>query len=459
MDGLTAGLDYALTYVENDPSTSIIAPSGTIDDVDNSDFTRDDIVLTGGQIDDVFTVGALPPGIAASVVPAEAATGLTAPATVTIELTGVASISDYRTAIRNIGFLNLSDAPSTATRTVTVTASDGAETSLLATTTIDVLAVNDDPVTQADTGLNFDEDMSITLTPASLLANDSDPEGDAMTIVSVQDAVNGTVAFNGAGDIVFVSDPDYFGTASFTYTVEDGLGGSTVQGVNLVVNSINDATTITLDTTSGDGNYATGYIENGPGLPVVSPTITLQDVDHTTLESATVVLNNGQIGDMLEHGTLPGGIVASVSPAGALTAPGPITITLSNTASLADYRSALQLVTYRSDSDAPSVVDRDLSIFVNDGIDDSNVGTTTISVTAVNDTPIANDDNAINFDEDTSRIILPAELLGNDVDPDNDTVTIVSVQSAINGSAVLNGDGARLKFPFDPESVSLDNEC
>ncbi|MEP4292305.1 MAG: tandem-95 repeat protein, partial [Rhizobiaceae bacterium] len=440
LNGLQPGIDNTITYIENDPATSMFLLTGTVIDVDNANLTGADIVLTGGQIDDVFNFGTLPAGISATLVPAEAATGLTAPATVTIQLTGTASVADYEIALRGIGFSNLSDLPDTTPRSVAITATDGLETSLVATATINVQQVNDVPDTVDDGLFTFDEDTSLTIAPATLLANDSDKDGEALTIISVQSPINGSVITDGFGDFVFTPNPNYFGPASFTYTVEDESGATRVQLVRLDVTSVNDAPVITLDTGSGDGNYAFTYTENDPATDIVAATLDLQDIDHANLASATVTLTNGQVGDLLEHGTMPAGITASIVPPTALTSAGPITVALSGSAPLADYEAALKLVTYRSMSEAPSVVNRTLSISVNDGDDDSNVGTTTVTVIAVNDAPIAADDNSLTLNEDSARIILPSELLANDIDPDFDTISIVSVQSPVNGTVVLNGD-------------------
>ncbi len=76
---------------------------------------------------------------------------------------------------------------------------------------------------------------AITIDPATLLANDSDPDGDAISGVSVQDAVNGTVAFDG-GNIIFTPAEGYVGDASFTYTITDGNGAEDTATVSLQVN-------------------------------------------------------------------------------------------------------------------------------------------------------------------------------------------------------------------------------
>ncbi|MGI9367085.1 MAG: tandem-95 repeat protein [Rhizobiaceae bacterium] len=449
LNGLQPGIGNSITYIENDPATSMFLLTGTLTDVDNGTLAGAQVVLNNGQIDDVLSIGPLPAGITASIVPANAVTGLTSPATATIQFFGVASVADYEAVLRSVGFSNTSDLPATVDRVVTLTATDGIEASVVSTATISIQRINDLPDTNPDTGLSFDEDSSITVSPADLLANDSDADLETLTITSVQDPVNGTVITNGSGDFVFTADPDYFGPASFTYTVEDQSGGIVTETVYMTVNSVNDRPVVTLDASSGDGNYATTFVENGVGIPIVAPTISLADIDHSNLSGATVVLANGQVGDMLDYGTLPAGLTVSVLPVGAIASAGPITLTLNGSAPLADYEAALRAITYRSNSESPSIIDRSINVRVNDGMDDSNIGTTTVTVISVNDQPVANDDGSIAFDEDTTRIFTPAELLGNDLDVDGDTLEINSVQAAVNGNVVLNGDGT---VSFTPDS-------
>jgi VCBS repeat-containing protein len=119
------------------------------------------------------------------------------------------------------------------------TISDGHGGSSTATVHVEVLPVNDPPLA-ADDSVSTPEDQPLTLAPSVLLANDSDPEHDALTLVSVQGALHGTVALVG-GSVVFTPDADYNGPASFTYTVADSHGATSTATVNVAVLPVNDA--------------------------------------------------------------------------------------------------------------------------------------------------------------------------------------------------------------------------
>ena len=72
--------------------------------------------------------------------------------------------------------------------------------------------------------------MPVTLTFAELLANDSDYEGDTITLTAVGAAVNGTVTKNaGNNDITFTPTANFVGEASFEYTITDGTWTSTAK--------------------------------------------------------------------------------------------------------------------------------------------------------------------------------------------------------------------------------------
>lgn len=98
-----------------------------------------------------------------------------------------------------------------------------------------ITPINDAPVAQSDTGFETNEDESITISAGDLLANDSDIDGDSLSIESVSNAQNGSVTLTAAGNVEFNPTPGFSGTASFDYTVTDGAGGSATANTSLTV--------------------------------------------------------------------------------------------------------------------------------------------------------------------------------------------------------------------------------
>jgi hypothetical protein len=109
---------------------------------------------------------------------------------------------------------------------IRITASDGA----LTASDVFVLTVeggNRPPVANDDGPFTVAEGETVTITSAGLLANDSDPDGDALTLVSVGPALNGTVVMGAGGAIRYTPDFGYEGSDSFTYLVADGEATAT----------------------------------------------------------------------------------------------------------------------------------------------------------------------------------------------------------------------------------------
>ncbi|TJZ73472.1 VCBS domain-containing protein, partial [Chitiniphilus eburneus] len=138
----------------------------------------------------------------------------------------------------------------TIIRPINVTSADGT----VHTITVTVVGTNDDPTARDDNAQTL-EDTPLTIAVGTLLINDTDPDGDPLTVISVQDPTHGTVTLVG-GNVIFTPDPDYNGPASFTYTVSDGQGGTSTATVNINVIPVNDAPTTT-------GGMVTG-IEDTP---------------------------------------------------------------------------------------------------------------------------------------------------------------------------------------------------
>ena len=103
-----------------------------------------------------------------------------------------------------------------------------------ATVSLTIDPVNDAPTARDDSGLTTPRNVAKTITAQTLLANDSDVDGDTLTITGVSGANGGTVALV-SGNVVFTPTTNYSGAAGFTYTISDGKGGQASARVSLTV--------------------------------------------------------------------------------------------------------------------------------------------------------------------------------------------------------------------------------
>jgi hypothetical protein len=86
--------------------------------------------------------------------------------------------------------------------------------------------------------VSLTEDTEKTI---NVLANDTDPDGDALTVTAVGDAAKGSAVLNADGTITYTPAPDFNGSDTFTYTVSDGNGGTDTAAVQVTVDAVNDA--------------------------------------------------------------------------------------------------------------------------------------------------------------------------------------------------------------------------
>ncbi|MHB0969746.1 MAG: cadherin domain-containing protein [Thermoanaerobaculia bacterium] len=122
----------------------------------------------------------------------------------------------------------------------TFTVNDGTESSNAATVTIDVLPVNDAPLSTGDLFAGV-EDTLLTIAPAGVLANDTDGDGDTLTAVLVTPPATGTLTLNADGSFSYTPAANANGTVSFTYHATDGTDSSPDVLVTIDVTPVNDA--------------------------------------------------------------------------------------------------------------------------------------------------------------------------------------------------------------------------
>jgi hypothetical protein len=92
-------------------------------------------------------------------------------------------------------------------------------------------------VTNSDPIANPDQATTKPATPVTInvLANDSDPDGDPLTVTSVTDPPNGTATRNADNTVTYRPNCGFTGTDMFTYSIGDGRGGTASALVTVTV--------------------------------------------------------------------------------------------------------------------------------------------------------------------------------------------------------------------------------
>lgn len=117
----------------------------------------------------------------------------------------------------------------------------------------------------ADDSFSTKENSALTISASEILSNDTDPDGDSLSISALSNAVNGSVVLVD-GNVVFTPNANFFGTASFDYTASDGIGGTSTGTVTITVNeaiAATNADTVTesgFESTTSDSSTATGVV-------------------------------------------------------------------------------------------------------------------------------------------------------------------------------------------------------
>ena len=213
---------------------------------------------------------------------------------------------------------------------------------------------------------------------------------------------------------------------TITWTVNDGDNNSASATSTITVSGSNDAPT-------GADAGATLAFTEGNGASVIDSSLTLADVDDTNLESATIQITSGyQSGEDVLAFTDQSGITGSWNSSTG-------TLSLSGSATKAQYETALESITYNNTSDTPDTTNRTVTWIVNDGDTGSTGITSTITVAAANDAPaLAGGGNVLQFSEGDSAIVVNNALTLSDAE----STVVNRVEVVLAGS----GSGEQLNF-------------
>ena len=354
---------------------------------------------------------------------------------------------------------------------------DGYEYSAYATISITVNPVNDAPVANDDSA-STNEDNAVDI---SVLTNDTDVEGDPISITGFTQPSHGVITNNGDGTLKYTPSLNYNGPDSFTYTIN---GGDTAT-VSITVNLINDAPVAVDDsaTTNEDNAVDISVLTNDTDVEG-----DLISITGFTQPSHGVVTNNGDgtlkytpslnyFGSDSFTYTITGGDTATVS----------ITVNPLNDAPVAvddtattdeDVEVDIDVLDNDTDVDGDPITVEDFTQPANgtvtenlDGtlkyvpdpdfngtdsftytINGGDSATVTVTVEAVDDNPVAVDDTATT-DEDVSVDI---DVLANDTDLEGDPITVEDFTQPANGTVTENLDGT-LAYTPDPGFSGTDS--
>jgi Ca2+-binding RTX toxin-like protein len=155
-------------------------------------------------------------------------------------------------------------------------------------------ASNTAPVATNDSA-STNEDTAVTV---SVLSNDSDANGDTLSVSVLMNATKGSLVVNGNNTITYTPNANTNGSDSFTYQVNDGHGGTASATVSLAVAAVNDAPIAFDDVFSGTQNTnITGNLltnnSNGADSDIDGDTLSVTAQTLTTAHGSVVISANG----------------------------------------------------------------------------------------------------------------------------------------------------------------------
>ncbi|MBE9063540.1 S-layer family protein [cf. Phormidesmis sp. LEGE 11477] len=327
-------------------------------------------------------------------------------------------------------------------------------------------AVNDSAITNENTAVSID-----------VLDNDSDADGDDLSIDSFTQPDNGTVTLNSDNTLTYTPNADFDGSDSFTYEVSDGeltdTGTVNVTVVDAGGNApeatadsatTNEDTAVSIDVLDNDSDIdgddlivesvtqgSNGTVDiNADGTVSYTPNANFNGSDNFTYEvsdgeltdTATVAITVEPVNDAPtatdDSATTNEDVAVSID-------------VLDNDSDLDGDDLSVESVTQGSNGTVNINADSTVSYTPNAGFDGSDTfectvsdgeltDTATVEVTVIDDgisPPVATADSATT-NEDTAVSI---DVLDNDIDADGDNLNVESVTQGSNGTVDVNADG------------------
>ncbi len=255
-------------------------------------------------------------------------------------------------------------------------------------------AVDDSVTATANTAVNI-----------PVLANDTDPEDDTLTVVSASQPSHGTAVINAGSSITYTPAKDYIGNDSFTYTIQDPGG-------------LSASATVTVTLKQDSGNH-----------PPVARNDTAHMVKGTHVGIAVLLNDSDPDGDMI--------VVTAVG------AP------LHGTAVINGGSS----ITYTPEMNYLGTDSFSYTIQDPGGLSASATVTVTVNEESVNHPPVAQNDTA----HTAKGTHVEVAVLLNDSDPDGDPLIVTAVGAPLHGTATITSGGGKVTYTPNSGYVGTDD--
>ncbi|MCP4192858.1 MAG: tandem-95 repeat protein [Planctomycetaceae bacterium] len=309
------------------------------------------------------------------------------------------------TLLPNGSFTYSHDGGETNSDQFTYRVSDGAGGIDTGTVTIDVLPVNDPPLTDNDS-FSLQEGDTLIISSPGVLENDQDPDGDPLTATVVTPPDSGLLVLTPDGGFSYTHDGSQTLADQFVYRANDGNGGAQTATVNLNILPVNDAPI------AADDNFTT---DEGGTLEVSAP-------------------------GPLDNDSDPDG--------------DPLNATLVTSTT----RGTLQLNSDGSFSyahDGSETLTDSFIYQVDDNLGKTDTATVTITIQPINDAPQAQDDAYEVSEGETLDVAAPG-VQQNDTDPENGDLNVTLLQETDHGSLTLNENGS-FRYTHDGSETTQDS--
>lgn len=337
------------------------------------------------------------------------------------------------------------------------------------------------PPTAVDDPYTVDEGGYGTI---DVLSNDSDPDGDPLTITTVSQGAHGPVSQDGSA-VTYTHDGSETTSDSFTYTMSDGRGGTATATVAVTVAPVNDPPTAdagpdqtVTDVDNGGNEQVTldGAASTDPDGSITSPVWSESGVEIATGPNPTVTLSVGDHSITLivtddANATDTDTVLVGVAPNQSPTAnagpdqslpdinnDGIESVTFSGSGSDPDglivtfewKEGATVLGTTAIITPSLAVGPHTVTLTVTDngGLTGSDTVVVTVTDPNTNVAPTAADDSYAVKKEQTLTVAAPG-VLANDTDANGDPLTAVLGSDPSNGALTLNADGS---FTYTPNA-------